>query len=129
MANDLLSALKVYLSKVTDGERTPAEIAAALNTWVRESGESIKSKIEEEVESSVSKMGFVKKEEFDRLQAQVDALKIATQATGTAKTPAGKRSAKGSASKKAPSKKPTKKTPVAQGSKKKSSVKKAVKTQ
>lgn len=127
MANDLLSALKVYLSKVTDGERTPAEIAAALNTWVRESGESIKSKIEEEVESSVSKMGFVKKEEFDRLQAQVDALKGATQAAGAAKTSTGKRSAKVSTSKKAPSKKPTKTASAAQGSKKKSSVKKAVK--
>lgn len=127
MANDLLSALKVYLSKVTDGERTPAEIAAALNTWIRESGESIKSKIEEEVESSVSKMGFVKKEEFDRLQAQVDALKSATQAAGAAKTSTGKRSAKVSTSKKAPSKKPTKTASAAQGSKKKSSVKKAVK--
>ena len=127
MANDLLSALKVYLSKVTDGERTPAEIAAALNTWVRESGESIKSKIEEEVESSVSKMGFVKKEEFDRLQARVDARECATQAAGAAKTSTGKRSAKVSTSKKAPSKKPTKTASAAQGSKKKSSVKKAVK--
>ena len=85
MANDLLSALKVYLTKVTDGERTPAEVAAALNTWVRESGESIKNKIEEEVESSVSKMGFVKKEEFDRLKVQVDMLSTAAVKKAPAK--------------------------------------------
>lgn len=104
MANDLLSALKVYLTKVTDGERTPAEVAAALNTWVRESGESIKNKIEEEVESSVSRMGFVKKEEFDRLKAQVDALN-----SGIVK----KAPSKKAAVKKAPAKKATvKKAPA-----------------
>ena len=105
MANDLLSALKVYLTKVTDGERTPAEVAAALNTWVRESGESIKNKIEEEVESSVSKMGFVKKEEFDRLKVQVDMLSTAA----VKKAPAKKAAVKKAPTKKAPTKKTVKK--------------------
>ena len=105
MANDLLSALKVYLTKVTDGERTPAEVAAALNTWVRESGESIKNKIEEEVESSVSKMGFVKKEEFDRLKVKVDMLSTAA----VKKAPAKKAAVKKAPTKKAPTKKTVKK--------------------
>ena len=88
MANDLFSSLKVYLSKVTDGEKSPAEVAAALNTWVRESGESIKEKIEEEVESSVAKMGFVKKEEFDRLQREVNLLKATAKKAPAKKAPA-----------------------------------------
>ena len=116
MANDLLSALKVYLTKVTDGERTPAEVAAALNTWVRESGESIKNKIEEEVESSVSKMGFVKKEEFDRLKVQVDMLSTAA----VKKAPAKKAAVKKAPTKKAPTKKaPTKKAPTKKAVRKK----------
>ncbi len=47
MANDLLSALKTYLAKVTSGEKTPQEVAAALNAWARESSESIKIRVEE----------------------------------------------------------------------------------
>ena len=42
MANDLLSALRTYLSKVSSGEKSPQEVAAALNAWARESGEAIK---------------------------------------------------------------------------------------
>ncbi|MEK6648584.1 MAG: hypothetical protein AABY37_04635 [Actinomycetota bacterium] len=75
MAKDLFSALKVYLTKVTDGERSPKEIVSEVSTWVRESGESVKSKIEEEVEKSVSKMGFVKREEVDRLKSELDHLR------------------------------------------------------
>ena len=123
MANDLLSALKVYLTKVTDGERTPAEVAAALNTWVRESGESIKNKIEEEVESSVSKMGFVKKEEFDRLKVQVDMLSTAA----VKKAPAKKAAVKKAPTKKAPTKKTVKKAPAKKAPTKKVPTKKAVK--
>lgn len=95
MANDLLSTLRTYLSKVSEGEKSPAEIAAALNIWVRESGEALKSKIEEEVESSVSKMGFVKRDEFDELKRKFDDLTSQS---------APKKAASKSASKKAPAK-------------------------
>jgi BMFP domain-containing protein YqiC len=74
MSNDLLSSLKTYLTKLSDGEKTPQEVAAALNAWARESADSLKAKIHDEVEATVLKMGFVKREEFDRLQARVDAL-------------------------------------------------------
>jgi len=73
-ANDLFSSLKTYINKVSEGEKTPQEIAASLNTWARESAESLKSKISEEVESQVHKLGFVKREEFDSLAARVAAL-------------------------------------------------------
>ena len=101
MANDLFSTLRTYLTKVSEGEKSPAEIAAALNVWVRESGEALKSKIEEEVESSVSKMGFVKREEFDELKRKFDDLtsqsapkKVASTSASTKKSVTKKSSAR-----------------------------------
>jgi BMFP domain-containing protein YqiC len=75
--SEIFSTLKGYVQKLSDGERTPAEIGAALNDWAKESAESVKAKIHEEVESAVQKMGFVKREEFDALVAEVKALKRA----------------------------------------------------
>ena len=73
--SEIFTTLKGYIQKLSDGERTPAEIGAALNDWAKESAESVKSKIHEEVESVVLKMGFIKREEFDALAAEVAALK------------------------------------------------------
>ena len=105
-SNDLFSTLRTYLSKVTEGERSPAEVAAAVNSWARESAEALKAKIHEEVEASVAKMGFIKRDEFDRLAAQVAAL-------------SGKKSsAKKATVKKAPANKSVKKTTVKKSAKK-----------
>ena len=73
-SNDIFSTLRTYITKVTEGERSPAEVAAAVNSWARESADALKAKIHEEVEASVAKMGFIKRDEFDRLAAQVAAL-------------------------------------------------------
>jgi hypothetical protein len=75
MANDLFSSLRTYLNKVSEGERTPAELANALNNWVKQSGDVLKSKIDEEVHNTVSRMGFIKREEFDELKADFEQLK------------------------------------------------------
>jgi BMFP domain-containing protein YqiC len=106
-SNDLFSTLRTYISKVTEGEKSPAEVAAALNGWARESADALKSKIHEEVEASVAKMGFVKREEFDRLSAQVSAMKGGTSAKKAApkKTSTNKTSTKKSSVKKATTKK------------------------
>ena len=72
---EIFSTLKTYAQKLSDGERTPAEIASALNDWAHESADSVRAKIHEEVEAAVLKMGFVKREEFDALAKQVAALK------------------------------------------------------
>ncbi len=106
-SNDLFSTLRTYISKVTEGEKSPAEVAAALNGWARESADALKSKIHEEVEASVAKMGFVKREEFDRLAAQVSAMKGGTSAKKAAskKTSTKKISTKKSSVKKATTKK------------------------
>jgi BMFP domain-containing protein YqiC len=111
-SNDLFSTLRTYISKVTEGEKSPAEVAAALNGWARESADAVKSKIHEEVEASVAKMGFVKREEFDRLAAQVAAMKGGTPAKkSAAKKAAPKKAAakKSAAKKSAPKKKAVKK--------------------
>ncbi len=111
-ANDLFASLKTYINKVSEGEKTPQEIAASLNTWARESAESLKSKISEEVETQVHKLGFVKREEFDSLAARVAALdgqksKVPKKATAkkavkkAAKKSPAKKVAKKSASRKA----------------------------
>ena len=74
-ASEIFSTLKSYAQKLSDGERTPAEVATALNDWAKESADSIKGRIHDEVESAVEKMGFVKREEFDQLAAEVQRLK------------------------------------------------------
>lgn len=71
---ELFSTLKSYFNQLTEGERTPTEVASALNDWARESAESVKAKIAEEVETTVSKMGFIKREEYDKLVARVEKL-------------------------------------------------------
>ena len=96
---EIFSTLKTYAQKLSDGERTPAEIASALNDWAHESADSVRAKIHEEVEAAVLKMGFVKREEFDALAKQVAALK---------KNPV-KQSAKKAPTKKIAKKAPTKK--------------------
>ena len=103
MANDIFSTLRVYLSKLTEGEHTPAEVLASINTWLRESGESIKAKIEEEVERAVAKRGFVKQVDFDRLKKEVEALRPSSdkpKKTATKKTAAKKSVAKKATAKK-----------------------------
>jgi hypothetical protein len=74
MSQDLFSSLKNYASKLSNGEKSPAEVAAALNVWLKESGDSIKEKIESEVEQSVAKMGFAKKSDLSNLLKRIELL-------------------------------------------------------
>ncbi len=97
-AAELFSTLKSYAQKLSDGERTPSEIASALNDWAHESAESVRGKIHEEVETAVLKMGFVKREEFDALAREVASLKKPKKST--AKKTAAKKIVRKSAPKK-----------------------------
>ena len=99
---EIFSTLKSYAQKLSDGERTPAEIATALNDWAHESADSVRAKIHEEVETAVLKMGFVKREEFDALAKEVAELKKVK------KVPAKKAPARKIIAKKAPIKKAVK---------------------
>jgi BMFP domain-containing protein YqiC len=126
MANDLFDSLRTYINKVSVNEKSAAEIANSVNAWVRESGEAVKLKIEEEVESTVLRMGFVKRAEFDALAAEVAKLsgKPVAAKSAAKKTAAPKKAT----AKKAATKKPAAKKSVAKKSTiKKSAVKKASK--
>ena len=124
MANDLFDSLRTYINKVSVNEKSAAEIANSVNAWVRESGEAVKQKIEEEVESTVLRMGFVKRAEFDALAAEVARLGGKPVAAKSANKASAKKSAapKKATAKKAAAKKATAKTSVA----KKSATKKSV---
>ena len=123
MANDLFDSLRTYINKVSVNEKAAAEIANSVNAWVRESGEAVKLKIEEEVESTVLRMGFVKRAEFEALAAEVAKLGGKPVVPKSAKKATAKKSA---APKKATAKKTTAKKPVAKKSAvKKSTVKKS----
>jgi BMFP domain-containing protein YqiC len=123
MANDLFDSLRTYINKVSVNEKSAAEIANSVNAWVRESGEAVKQKIEEEVESTVLRMGFVKRAEFDALAAEVARLGGKPVAAKSANKASAKKSA---ATKKATAKKATAKKPVAKKpATKKSEVKKS----
>ncbi|MBM3656554.1 MAG: hypothetical protein FJW91_06375 [Actinobacteria bacterium] len=91
MANDLLSALRTYLSKISSGEKSPQEVAAALNHWAKESGEAIKARIEDELRSSAKRMGFAKQEDLDRLAREVELLKTKLVTTPRSTKPVRRR--------------------------------------
>ena len=99
MANDIFATLRTYLSKVTDGDKNASEVASTVNQWLREGGEALKIKIEDEVERSVSKMGFVKRGEFEALKEEVARLKMSKPAKKAA-APKKKKKAKEAGSKK-----------------------------
>jgi BMFP domain-containing protein YqiC len=107
MANDIFSTLRTYLTKVTDGDKSATEVASAVNQWVREGGEALKIKIEDEVERSVSKMGFVKRGEFEALKEEVARLKADSTKEANKKAATKKPVTKKSAVKKSPVKKST----------------------
>ena len=130
MANDLFDSLRTYINKVSVNEKSAAEIANSVNAWVRESGEAVKQKIEEEVESTVLRMGFVKRAEFDALAAEVAKLggkPLAAKSAGTKKTSSPKKTtAKKATAKASATKKPAVKTTAAKKSTAKKSVAKKV---
>lgn len=108
---ELFSTIKSYFNQLTDGERTPTEVASALNDWARESAESVKAKIAEEVESTVSKMGFIKREEYELLLKRVTELekgKVKKSAPSKSTTSASKKVSVKKAIKKATVKKASK---------------------
>lgn len=94
--SDFLSTLRSFTNNVHLGNKSAIEVADSLNAWLKEGGEALKVKIEDEVERSVSKMGFVKRGEFEALKQEVASL-----TKGTPKKALKKASVKKTAVKKA----------------------------
>jgi hypothetical protein len=107
--NDLRATIKTLIENVQLGNKSGTEVASSLNLWLKEGGEALKVKIEDEVERSVLKMGFVKRGEFEALKQEVAALKKGTP-NGAAQQSAKKTSTKKSSAKKSPVKKAAKKS-------------------
>jgi BMFP domain-containing protein YqiC len=97
--SDFLSTLKSLSNNVQLGNKTATDVADSVNAWLKEGGEALRVKIEDEVERSVSKMGFVKRGEFEALKQEVAALKKGTTKKATAKKNAVKKAVKKSAKK------------------------------
>lgn len=108
MANDFFSTLRTHLSKLTDGEKSASEVRAVLNQWMRDGSGALKVKIEDEVERSVSKMGFVKRGEFEALKEEVSRMKSAPKKVSVKKSPVKKSATKKSGIKKSAVKKASK---------------------
>jgi BMFP domain-containing protein YqiC len=77
--------LKSFANNVHLGDKSATDVADSVNAWLKEGGEALKVKIEDEVERSVSKMGFVKRGEFEALKQEVAALKKGATKGQTAK--------------------------------------------
>ena len=116
--SDFLSTLKSIANNVQLGNKSATDVADTVNAWIKESGEALKVKIEDEVERSVSKMGFVKRGEFEALKQEVAALKKGGAKSSTTKKTAKKAAASKPAVKKSVTKKAVKKVAKKSASKK-----------
>jgi len=106
--NDLKATIKSLIENVQLGNKSGTEVASSVNLWLKEGGEALKVKIEDEVERSVSKMGFVKRGEFEALKQEVAALKKGSSKSSPKK--AARKLPKENASAKKAVKKPAKKS-------------------
>ena len=102
--SDIRATIKSLIENIQLGNKSGSEVAQSVNLWLKEGGEALKVKIEDEVGRSVSKMGFVKRGEFEALKQEVAALKkdgAAAQKGAVKKSAAKKATAKKSTVKKA----------------------------
>ncbi len=107
--SDFLSTLKSIANNVQFGNKSATDVADSVNAWLKESSEALKVKIEDEVERSVSKMGFVKRGEFEALKQEVASLKNGGKRTTTSTKSSKKAPVKKSAVSKSATKKSVKK--------------------
>ncbi len=105
--SDIKATIKSLIENVQLGNKSGTAVAQSVNLWLKEGGEALKVKIEDEVERSVSKMGFVKRGEFEALKQEVAALKKG--GASAKKSPAKKSAAKKTGAQKSTAKKAAKK--------------------
>jgi len=124
--SDIKATIKSLIENVQLGNKSGSEVAQSVNVFLKEGGEAIKVKIEDEVERSVSKMGFVKRGEFEALKEEVAALKKVGAKTSSkkgAKSSTAEKSAKKASVKKKDAKKSAAKKTVKKDAKKSASKK------
>jgi polyhydroxyalkanoate synthesis regulator phasin len=74
MATDINSILKKYLAAMGKSEISASELTKDLRVWVVENGEVVKEKIENRIDETASRMGFVKSSDLDNLLARISDL-------------------------------------------------------
>jgi hypothetical protein len=74
MATDINSILKKYLAAMGKSEISASELTKDLRVWVVENGEVVKEKIENRIDETASRMGFVKASDLDNLLARISEL-------------------------------------------------------
>lgn len=89
--SEIKATIRSLVESLQVGNKSGTEVAQSVNVWLKEGGEALKVKIEDEVERSVSKMGFVKRGEFEALKQEVAALK---KGGSSGKKAAGKKAVK-----------------------------------
>jgi hypothetical protein len=72
---DLVGALRAYAQKALGSDFNPEKAAAALNSWVKESGDVLKERIERETERAAKKLGLAKESELLKLREELAALR------------------------------------------------------
>jgi cell shape-determining protein MreC len=95
---DFIGAFRAYAQKAMGNEFNAEKAAAALNSWVKESGEALRDRIERDTERAVKKLGLAKESD---LRALADELARLRKALGIKEsTSAKKRATKSSSSSK-----------------------------
>ena len=74
MATDINSIFKKYLAALGKSETSTIELTKELRSWVIENGEVVKEKLENRIDETASRMGFVKASDLDNLLARISEL-------------------------------------------------------
>jgi BMFP domain-containing protein YqiC len=92
MARDITAILQGFIADIAEGKGATGEFLTSLNAWGKEFTEGLREKVEKEVDASVSKLGFVKRDEYDRLAARIAALEsgLSVKVKSPVKSPAKK---------------------------------------
>lgn len=92
-STDLIGAFRAYAQKALGNDFNPEKAAAALNSWVKESGDALKIRIERETERAVKKLGLAKESDLHALQEEISDLRkqLGLKKKSAAKKPAARR--------------------------------------
>lgn len=103
---DFIGAFRAYAQKAMANDFNAEKAAAALNAWVKESGDALKERIERETERAVKKLGLAKESDLRALASEVAQLRKTLGLTKSAPPKKSKRpTAKATATKRAPQRK------------------------
>lgn len=70
-STDLIGALRAYAQKALGNDFNAEKAATALNSWVKESGDALKERVERETERAVKKLGLVKESQIAALRDEI----------------------------------------------------------